>query len=102
MNIEEKKKENSEIEEKTENQTEKGEERAFVDFIITGEERAASPGMSYGSNGAIVPTTIAKKIIEKVKELPLFTKKLRNLVPKARWKSRFMAWIMVLTVLRVR
>lgn len=64
MNIEEKKKENSEIEEKTE----KVEERAFVDLIITGEERAASPGMSYGRNGAIVSTTIAKKIIEKVKK----------------------------------
>ena len=51
------------------------EERAFVDFIITGEERAASPGMSYGSNGAIVPTTIAKKIIEKVRELsPIYEK----------------------------
>lgn len=51
-------------------------ERAFVDFIITGEEkRANSPGMSYGSNGAIVPTTIAKKIIEKVKELsPIYEK----------------------------
>ena len=51
-------------------------ERAFVDFIITGEEkRATSPGMSYGSNGAIVPTTIAKKIIEKVKELsPIYEK----------------------------
>ena len=41
MNIEEKKKEISESEEKTENQEEKKEERAFVDFIITGEERAA-------------------------------------------------------------
>ena len=31
--------------------------------------------MSYGSNGAIVPTTIAKKIIEKVKELsPIYEK----------------------------
>ena len=52
------------------------EERAFVDFIVTGEEkRANSPGMSYGSNGAIVPTTIAKKIIEKVKELsPIYEK----------------------------
>ena len=51
-------------------------ERAFVDFIITGEEkRANSPGISYGSNGAIVPTTIAKKIIEKVKELsPIYEK----------------------------
>ena len=102
MNIEEKKKEVVGNNEETDNQEEKREERAFVDFIVTGEERATNPGMSYCSNGAIVPTTIAKKIIEKVKELPLFTKKLRNLVPKARWKSRFMAWIMVLTVLRVR
>ncbi len=75
MNIEEKKKEISESEEKTENQEEKKEESAFVDFIVTGEERAASPGMSYGSNGAIVPTTIAKKIIEKVGELsPIYEK----------------------------
>ena len=52
------------------------EERAFVDFIVTGEEkRANSPGISYGNNGAIVPTTIAKKIIEKVKELsPIYEK----------------------------
>lgn len=51
------------------------EERAFVDYIVSGEERATSPGMSYGSNGAIVPTTIAKKIIEKVKELsPIYEK----------------------------
>ena len=51
------------------------EERAFVDFIVTGEERATSPGLSYGNNGAIVPTTIAKKIIEKVKELsPVYEK----------------------------
>lgn len=75
MNIEEKKKENLENEEKKENQESEKEERAFVDFIITGEERAASPGMSYGSNGAIVPTTIAQKIIEKVKELsPIYDK----------------------------
>ena len=75
MNIEEKKKEISENNEETEIQAEKVEERAFVDFIVTGEERAASPGMSYGSNGAIVPTTIAKKIIEKVKELsPIYEK----------------------------
>lgn len=66
---------------KEEKQTEKTEdsgkeERAFVDFIVTGEEkRANSPGMSYGSNGAIVPTTIAKKIIEKVSELsPIYEK----------------------------
>jgi len=68
------------MQEKEEKQIEKTEdsgkeERAFVDFIVTGEERANSPGMSYGSNGAIVPTTIAKKIIEKVKELsPIYEK----------------------------
>ena len=74
MDIEERK-EISENEKKDENQTEKNEERAFVDFIVTGEERATSAGMSYGSNGAIVPTTIAQKIIEKVKELsPIYEK----------------------------
>lgn len=75
MNIEENKKEVFEAKENTESQEIEKEERAFVDFIITGEERAASPGMSYGSNGAIVPTTIAQKIIEKVKELsPIYDK----------------------------
>ena len=54
---------------------EKKEERAFTDYIVSGKQRANSPGMSYGSNGAIVPTTIAKKIIEKVKELsPIYDK----------------------------
>ena len=53
----------------------KNEERAFVNYIVTGKERANSPGMSYGNNGAIVPTTIAKRIIEKVKELsPIYAK----------------------------
>lgn len=71
MDIEEKQ-EDSKTEEKQEG---KNEERAFVDFIVTGEERASSPELSYGSNGAIVPTTIAKKIIEKVKELsPIYEK----------------------------
>ena len=82
MDLEEKKKENQETaeteqkpEEQPKTQEEKKEERAFIDFIVTGEERASSPGMSYGSNGAIVPTTIAKKIIEKVRELsPIYDK----------------------------
>ena len=69
MDMEENKKEASEETVQKENESTEKEERAFVDFIVTGEERANSPGMSYGSNGAIVPTTIAKKIIEKVKEL---------------------------------
>lgn len=75
MDIEENKKEVPDGDGKTENQDTEKEERAFVDFIIKGEERAASAGMSYGNNGAIVPTTIAKKIIEKVKELsPIYDK----------------------------
>ncbi len=59
-----------------EDKEERKEERAFGEtFIRTGEERATSPGLSYGNNGAIVPTTIAKKIIEKVKELsPVYEK----------------------------
>lgn len=53
----------------------KKEERAFFDYITSGEVRANSPGMSYGSNGAIVPTTIANKIIERVRELsPIYEK----------------------------
>lgn len=58
-----------------ENKETQKEERAFIDYIVNGKERATSPGMSYGNNGAIVPTTIAKKIIEKVKELsPIYEK----------------------------
>lgn len=74
MDIEEKK-EKPAGEVPAEDKEERKEERAFVDFIVTGEERATSPGLSYGNNGAIVPTTIAKKIIEKVKELsPVYEK----------------------------
>lgn len=76
MDMEENKKENTEEQSQKEPESTEKEERAFVDFIVTGEEkRANSPGMSYGSNGAIVPTTIAKKIIEKVSELsPIYEK----------------------------
>ena len=75
MDMQENKKETSEETAQKENESTEKEERAFVGFIVTGEERANSPGMSYGSNGAIVPTTIAKKIIEKVSELsPIYEK----------------------------
>ena len=75
MEIEEKKKEMTEEATTEEVKEKQKEERAFVDYIVNGKERATSPGMSYGSNGAIVPTTIAKKIIEKVKELsPIYEK----------------------------
>lgn len=74
MDIEEKK-EMLAGEVSSEDKEEKKEERAFVDFIVSGEERATSPGLSYGNNGAIVPATIVKKIIEKVKELsPIYEK----------------------------
>lgn len=75
MDIEEKKKQNTEEVLPEENKETQKEERAFIDYIVNGKERATSSGMSYGSNGAIVPTTIAKKIIEKVKELsPIYKK----------------------------
>lgn len=67
MDIEEKKESQTSENKPSESDESKNEERAFVDYIVSGEERATNPGMSYGSNGAIVPTTIAKKIIEKVK-----------------------------------
>jgi len=74
IDIEDKK----EVSEKTKtsgNKEVQSEERAFTEYIVNGKERADSPRMSYGSNGAIVPTTIAKKIIEKVKELsPIYEK----------------------------
>lgn len=69
------KKEVSEESKTSGNKEVQNEERAFTEYIVNGKERADSPGMSYGSNGAIVPTTIAKKIIEKVKELsPIYEK----------------------------
>lgn len=75
MDIKEKNGETVKATKEAEDKETQKEERAFVDYIISGEERATSPGMSYGSNGAIVPTTIAKKIIEKVKELsPIYEK----------------------------
>lgn len=77
MDIEEKKEnKNEEIKDDVEKiDNVKNEERAFAEYIVSGKQRANSPGMSYGSNGAIVPTTIAKKIIEKVKELsPIYDK----------------------------
>ena len=75
MDIEEKKKQITEETSPEENKETQKEERSFIDYIANGKERATSSGMSYGSNGAIVPTTIAKKIIEKVKELsPIYEK----------------------------
>lgn len=75
MDIKEKNGETANATKAAEDKETQKEERAFVDYIVSGEERATSLGMSYGSNGAIVPTTIAKKIIEKVKELsPIYEK----------------------------
>lgn len=54
--------------------TEAAEQRAFANFIrgIKAEKRANS--LDLGNNGAIVPQTIAKKIIEKVKEIcPIYS-----------------------------
>ena len=47
------------------------EERAFVDFIMgkTSELRSGEQNMSMGNNGAIIPVTIANRIIKAVKDL---------------------------------
>lgn len=54
--------------------TESAEQRAFVNFIrgIKTEKRANN--LDLGNNGAVVPQTIANKIIEKVKEIcPIYS-----------------------------
>lgn len=61
-------------ERKVENKTETTEEmevRAFANFVrgeISGETRA-DVNLTVGDNGAVIPNTIAKRIIERVKEL---------------------------------
>ena len=47
------------------------EERAFEDYIMgrTAELRSGEQNMSMGNNGAIIPTTIADRIIKAVKDL---------------------------------
>jgi phage major capsid protein, HK97 family len=60
--------------EKQSESTEATEQRAFANFIrgIKAEKRANN--LDVGSNGAIVPQTIANKIIEKVKEIcPIYS-----------------------------
>lgn len=42
------------------------EERAFLDYVL--ENRAGEKNMTMGENGAIVPTTIANRIIQEVKD----------------------------------
>ena len=62
-----------ETEKKTES-TENAEQRAFANFIrgIKTENRANN--LDLGNNGAVVPQTIANKIIEKVKEIcPIYS-----------------------------
>ena len=53
------------------------EERAFADFILgkVSEMRAGESNLDMGNNGAIIPTTIADKIIKAVKDrCPIFAK----------------------------
>lgn len=51
--------------------TEEAEERAFADYIrgVVSEERAGDVNMTKGDNGAVIPASIANKIIEKVKDI---------------------------------
>ncbi len=52
------------------NTQEKEEERAFADYILgrLSEDRATANNMTYTDNGAIIPTTIANRIIQAIKD----------------------------------
>ena len=60
---------------KPDNDKAKSEERAFEAYIrgvVNGEERAEN-NITYGANGAVIPTTIMNKIVDKVVEIcPIF------------------------------
>ena len=49
---------------------EQAEERAFVDYVMgrASEMRATGDKLEYANNGAIIPTTIANRIIKEVKD----------------------------------
>lgn len=56
--------------------TEEAEERAFANYIrgVVSEERAGDVNMTKGDNGAVIPTSIANKIIEMVKDIcPIYS-----------------------------
>ena len=53
---------------------EQAERRAFESFLTGRENRDAVPvNMTYGTNGAVIPTSIMNKVIDRVKEIsPIF------------------------------
>lgn len=58
---------------KSKEEQEKAEERAFESYIRGVLEERADVTLAKGDNGAVIPTTIANKIIEKTKEMcPIF------------------------------
>ena len=64
------KEEDEEPEAKEEESQEAAEERAFAEFVRSGEiSTRTATNMTKGDNGAVVPQSIANKIIEKVEEL---------------------------------
>lgn len=56
-------------EDTAEKKTEEQESRAFANYIRGVVETRAEVNMTQGDNGAVIPTTVAKKIIEKVYEI---------------------------------
>lgn len=64
--------ENKVVEVKTELTNEQKDEKAFINLIK--QIKNADTPMTYGANGAVVPTTIAQRIIAKVEEIcPIWT-----------------------------
>lgn len=50
------------------------EERAFEAYLRGSSEERAAANMDFGTNGAVVPASIANKIVEKVKEIcPIYS-----------------------------
>lgn len=49
--------------------TEAAEERAFAAYCLGQELRAGEQNITYGNNGAIIPVTIANRIIKKIKDI---------------------------------
>lgn len=54
------------VEEKRANEEEVDEHRAFIEYI---KENRANKNWTFGDNGAVIPTTIAQKIIKRITEI---------------------------------
>jgi HK97 family phage major capsid protein len=67
--------EKEEIKKTSENSAETKAVRAFADYVRSGKIESRANNLTFGDNGAVVPETIANKIIETVKQIcPVYEK----------------------------